>query len=264
MAKKGMFNRLKKSVKPKTDELFIDGVDASVVKPEFDECKDFAKITAMNNEVFRKAIYYLYKAMKKHKIYLNNRQVSKHISRASGCNRSMISRYFMCAKMEFSAGIPAGLIKEFVCRELRRMVDDSFFEDTIKDAFKLAGSYENITVNHIFEVAKRNGFLKEGLRDSKEMADKNKVHQKDKSTNDTDHRPSRNAPKRPEATRKLDERKLQDYPEFKGILSEISASKSETTWVRKYLEQSYVNADLIEELESLTLHQRQSLLRILP
>lgn len=263
MATKGMFNRLKKSVKPKTDELFIDGVDVSGIKTELDECKDLAKRTARNNDVLRKAIYHLYTAMKKHKIYLNYRKISKYISRASGCNRSLISRYLICAKIEYSTGIPAGLIKEFVCRELRRMVDDSFFEDTIKDAFKLAGSYENITVNHIFKVAKRNGFLKEGLRDSKEMADKNQAHQNAKSTNDTDRRPSPNAPKRSDATRKL-ERELQNHPEFKVILSEIGASKSETTWVRKYLEQSYVNADLIEELERLTLNQRQSLLRILP
>ncbi|NEX19911.1 hypothetical protein G3480_06205 [Thiorhodococcus mannitoliphagus] len=245
------------------DKLFIDGEDASEMLPEIERCTDLAKRTTRNNALLRKAIYYLSKAKKDNMIRLTDRQISKHISKASGCNRSLISRYLMCARLELLTGTPQGRIKESVIRVMRRVSDSLHWRVNIESALAVAGSYEKITSTIVLEVVKQNGRLKENWRDGNNRLNDHKMQQEKQSKRTGDRHWSDTVSNHSDAIREL-ERELKKHPEFKKILAKIDSIGSGTKWIRMYLQQSYANPDLIERVEGLDLYQRQGLLRILP
>ncbi len=252
-----------KDVKPQTDKpLMIDGVDASAAKPQFDDCEDLAKRTARNNEAFRKAIYYLYKAMKKHKIPLKKRQVSKYISEVSGCDRSLLSRLLWCVKMELLTNTPQGAVKESALRELRRICGSEDWEDCIEDACDLAGSYETITAKHMFDVAKQNGCLKAGVRQS---GDSPKDATKP-STKHTDRRLTRDVTKREKPTMRLAS-KHPDDPKFEKTVAKTGSRVLDRKWLETRLHQKLItpllNRLLKDRVLALDPTQRRALRRIL-
>lgn len=265
MVTKQMYEKShKKEKNSRANDYLLDDANFKPIMNPLTNCIQLLLRTEKNERVLDQVFSELIVAIEWHKLGGRKAEIVQILVDETGADRSTIYRRIQRAQMEFDLDIPVGKVREYVFRQLRKIAEEKYWVDIMEEALEIKGSHEKITAKDIYKIAKKRGYLKAGLRDSKEMADTNKAHQNSKSMKKNDRRPTGNAPKRSDATRKLDERKLQDYPEFKGILSEIRASKSETTWVRKYLEQSYVNAGLIEELENLTLNQRQSLLRLLP
>jgi hypothetical protein len=239
--------------------LMIDGVDASAIKQEVDHCSDLAKRIARNNEVFRKAISDLYRAMQKHKIPLTDRQISKCISEESGCDRSLLSRLLWCVKMEILTHTPQGVIKESALRELRRICESENWETSIDDAYDSAGNYENITANLMFECVNRNGYLKEGVRKSGDR-------ELQPSTKNADRRLTRDVTKREKPTMRL-ANKHPDDPKFEKTVAKTGSRVLDRKWLETRLHQKLITPLLKMLLDDrvlgLNIRQRQELRRIL-
>ena len=237
----------------------IDGVDASAAKPEFYHCSDLAKRIARNNEVFRKAISDLYRAMQKHKIPLKDRQISKCISEESGCDRSLLSRLLWCVKMEILTNTPQGVIKESALRELRRICESGNWRKIIRRAHDSAGSYENITANLMFEVAKQNGCLKEDVRKSGDR-------ELQPSTKNADRRLTRDVTKREKPTMRL-ANEQPDYHKFEKTVAKTGSRVLDRKWLKTRIQQNFItpilNILLDDRVLRLNIRQRQELRRIL-